>query len=711
MQSQQSTPVPTESLTYMRRRLTNPEFSTSILADYARTLCDDLAEAFGADNVVTVSEFDQGAFDGAYDPSLPTLAVDVAQSVAGAELVGVAEANAPERALNVLYLLMHEGSVRMESDDDGAPRMTAAEGIMFVSGGLMYGRLPFPVRVDAVQSADTTVLEQCDALGIPTMEDAALMRNGCDKSVLPHMALPPEVLPAQRYARDQVQHELAQGGLVVKPASRMCGLGVKMFDDQTHASELFAYHDYLYEHGYEPLIEERIISWPFVDPTTNERLDWNTRAILAHGKPVGMYVRADIQGGPVNKTISARSLLPEDSVPYFANPETADEVLGKLHRAARMIGLLYPKGHLGLDLTVDESGRVRVYELNVRRIGGLQTITALRTADKLAQAQLLRQQWIDALHRQQQAVATHTNKQAPRSFASSFFGLVVAASNAKPIGLHGRINPVALNDGDVDVAEHVALYDCVAARYLLAFDNRDAYTSRRMGRMLQEHFPLEVTPDLWRIVTMAIDPHEFEPLIDAGERFFPREKAFALARSVIAARSFDLRGVNRAWQAALANGATQEECGRAVAYFLRQPFTQILRNYEGPEREAINNTIDVAMALGIRHGYKGVVQMHALQEAPRRHKRDRVFAAQLRFIMAAGCGEYAAATALVPQLMRMSARDRAATDIFVDAIHKDVLLRSPEGQKLFNEYRARRQSVTERIRSVLSAYLRVAIAR
>lgn len=354
-----------------------------------------------------------------YDAALPTIVIDATGAFSGSELVAVAAQRrriAGKPSCNVVLMPSSTDCGRIV-EHQGESNLEVEHGILIGQTGVLVrrGKLSRPVRADLVETTNKGFLRQCQEAGIPTLNDPDLAELHNTKCLDP-LADVPGVYAPRRLAPADMWREDAAGGYVIKPSSGSLGRGVRMFEGETNRDEAIAYYEFLAVHGYEPVVERRVVSWPLYrsaasgeagDPANSkteqgsrsgERLDWNVRALIACGKLIGMYVRADEWGGPINKSAGAEAIALHDLGQYVESPAIAAMLTEKLTTAGKALAEHITTGIAGADLVIDENGNAFVYEINVGSTGGLQTMAKFENGieQKLAAADRLLEAWMDA---------------------------------------------------------------------------------------------------------------------------------------------------------------------------------------------------------------------------------------------------------------------------------------------------------------------------
>lgn len=339
-------------------------------------------------------------FDRVYNPQCPTILYDVNNMFSGAELLGIANARSTNKKVNIIYGNMATVGMTYESTDDGRPRPVIARGhLVNAQGQVLYGDFLKDVPIMAIETVDPELLSHFESQGIPTLSSTKMMQHFNDKQLLETIEEKTGIIVPRRFTLD----ELKEGNdIVIKPSTTSQGRGV--YFGKQHNRQLAdwkRYYTYLANHGYEPVIEERIACWPLFDPETGDRLDWNVRAIVNAGGLIDMYIRAGAEASAVNKSTGAKAILTQDIGEYLGDTPiaSAQVIRESLRIAAGAFAEAYPDTLFGIDLTINTRGEVVLFEANAGNVGGVQTIASLSkrtTHSKLRPAKAL----LDALPKQ-----------------------------------------------------------------------------------------------------------------------------------------------------------------------------------------------------------------------------------------------------------------------------------------------------------------------
>lgn len=322
--------------------------------------------------------FNEDVWEALYDPNLPTLAFDVDGCFSGFELVAMA---AQQRRLdgqascNIVLFSSSTNCGEIATNRYGERWLEFHHGMLLNHlGEVAVGEFPQRVAVDVVETTHASFLRQCAESGIVTLNHPDQADRYNSKRALD---LTGDVRSPQRYTLDQLWSDDDSAEYVIKPSSGSGGRGVRMFKGVDQKDAAIAYYAFLEEHGYEPIIEHRVTSWPLHKPGQDQRLDWNVRGLIANGELVDMYIRADKLGKPINRGQGAARLRLSDLSHYVDSRETATRLTEQLLYAGHDLARRVPTGMAGVDMTIGEDEQAYIYEINVGNTGGLQTIAEL----------------------------------------------------------------------------------------------------------------------------------------------------------------------------------------------------------------------------------------------------------------------------------------------------------------------------------------------
>ena len=347
--------------------LLHADYRSRALAITAEYAASELIDVLGTPASVQEATSDQLAE--VYDPSLPTVAIDLWNSFGGSSLLGIANSRQlqSDRTFNIMYVDNVAAGLRLI---DG--QLTAGAGIFInKSGTVLTKQFYSPVPIAIYETVELSLLTTLENLGVPTLSKSTDHHYFNDKSKVSEIGAASSLVTPAVLAVESLASEV---DAVIKPSKGSQGRGVyftaSLAEDSVH------YHRFLSERGYEPVIEERVDCWPAHDPKTSEPLDWNVRALISDGELVDMYVRAGAHASAVNKSTGARTVPMNKFYRFLHSSEASAKILSStLKHAAEDFAHEYDDTFItGIDLTVNSLGQVVFFEANAGNVGGIQTI-------------------------------------------------------------------------------------------------------------------------------------------------------------------------------------------------------------------------------------------------------------------------------------------------------------------------------------------------
>jgi hypothetical protein len=665
-----------ESLTLaqVRELLRQPEVRAEATRHLGEDMRANLTYYLGESYNTPPVALDEACFTAHYDPSLPTIAIDANMTFSGSELIGVVAAEQPGTA-NIFYFSPSAGHARFAtSANRTANRLDLQEGAMILPGGVVAaGSFPAPVSVDRLETTDANILRQCNEFDIPTFNTVDTIATYNDKSHLARLLEPTLAHPPARITPDVFRSTDDITDLVIKPTKHSQGRGVLLTDETNKPDDVHRLYDFLDTKGYEPVIEERIKSWPLRDPESGERLDWNVRALASQGELVGMYVRADTWGMPVNLSLSARALTLDQLADYINDSCVAEEIIRNLSEAAESIAHTHQTGLLGIDLTIDETGTPRVFEVNGGNAGGLQTIARITEdpTDKCAGAKRMLDAWLAA-------TCPTPSDEMPTVYEhleASLDALVHEQQHQKTIA---TLSPEAVTTEHAQ-STTVALWAIVARN--AAFGQLDIATVAEFDRLLFEEYPLELQQCLGHIITGPANLETYNNYLTTYESLFPADPELPVLRGIIAAKRFDLQSYQAAYQSAIELGVDEGAFQHRTEKFLNRTLARFMRPQGEPAEidpeyalEGVCRTICIA---GVD---VAIATMTTLREQS--SDSEAAFYRDLEFLMTVSLGHYDQALALIASSNEVS----DAAYEFVLNSHRSILMQTPEGVAFFTQF-------------------------
>lgn len=457
------------------------------------------------------------------DPSLPTVAIDTIYGFSGSELMGVV-AGGETKKLNILFTTFSTPDVVLAAGEHGTQWVEVNGATLLADDGtIRHGPLQKPVRADLVVTADMGLLQQLEGVEVSSLHNLEQEEIIGDKrnldQLLPHVSLAPHRL--DRTALSD------RSDVVIKPASEAQGLGVLIGDDETDASELQAHFDFLEQNGYDPIIEERIKSWPLQDPETGERLDWNVRALVGGNRLLDMYIRAQAWGSPVNKSLGARAITMSQLHEFAGDESYARELRGILDAAADSVARTLPIQFGGIDLTINESGEPKIFEVNGGYSGGVQTIGFYEEerARKLQSAGILYDQWTEQL----QVSAPSEQALSLARFTPSLAAMMHAGNRVNADKLFREYQP-----NTAHTSEYVTRNALTYLGYEQITANILSYDMEKVETLFRDN-PLEADSYLSTIAMYCLSDRECAHLVRTTDRYLAPDQSRALLMDGFAA--------------------------------------------------------------------------------------------------------------------------------------------------------------------------------
>lgn len=331
----------------------------------------------------TPLELTENKFHTLYDPLLPTVAFDATHALSGAELIGMSAARGTKKEVNVVFLNMATCGFTYSQQADGSV-IGSAQRVHIIDGqgNVLSGEMPEAVRIDAIESVDIELLNALNTAGFSTLSNPENLKKYEDKHLLGEIGLNAAIQIPTRFSIDDVSID---NDVVIKPSNASQGRGIYFGSQHNRTVDDWQrYYTYLDQKNYAPVIEERVDCWPFFDPKTGEKLDWNVRAIISHGKVIDMYIRAGAEASAVNKSTGAKAIPMQDLSRYLGDdaPASANVIKGSLLAAAESLAESMDDFIIGADLTINSMGEVVTFEVNAGHVGGLQTMAGLEEGSK-----------------------------------------------------------------------------------------------------------------------------------------------------------------------------------------------------------------------------------------------------------------------------------------------------------------------------------------
>jgi len=657
---------------------------TGLLADEVQANLDKYLGTATAEGHTAVL-IDEEMASTLIDPSLPTIAIDTVSTFSGSELLGLVSAE-PDTRANIIYISTSAKNAEIIAATESRPaELVVTSGTMVLPDGqVVYGKLPTPIRVDALETVDPSILKQCQGLGIPTFYAPETVRACNDKRRLGELVQTTSVALPTRIPTEAFLGSSSTDNVVIKPSRESLGRGVLITGDDASPELTKNTFAFLAERGYEPIVEERIKSWPLIDPATGERLDWNVRAIISHGTLLGMYIRVGTWGTPINMARDARAIPIEDLGLYLSDPSVATMLVGKLTEAAAGVAREQPLSLAGIDLTVDESGRAHLFELNAGRVGGIQTIAELseQRDNKLRISRSLLRSLLNAAP--PKTIYVPPSEDAQRvPLESSITNLL---DNAHRLGLERRLT-------EIHPAIMIpAMHGDRTAMMTWLLTIRETYSANRdtvneIDGVLFDTYPLEIVQYIPSLVIRSSTPVEYESHLHLIEQLFPDSIDGPIARTTIAAARYDLNAYRQAADIAYEKGVSPALLQKRNRGAMLYPFYANLDPLESNDSTVVAGIVLDTWDIYLSSGY-GAAAAFVDQQSSRLTdlgQEGSWFLADLQFVLAVGSRHYDEALEIYTHVINDA--NEVATD-FVYERDRDFIRQDVEGLLFYAKFSA-----------------------
>jgi hypothetical protein len=517
-----------KDLESLQAYLASPE-SVSETREHAAKMLKENLESYGVGRSIEPLGMDTELMEMLIDRQAVTILVDSYYGFAGSDTLGLVSLN-DGTSVNVIYSPLASVDSSIGEYDDGTHSMLIKGGsIVTPSGHVVYGPFAKPLTADLLITSDIVAMKQAETLGVPIVQKVEDELLSLNKQHLSALFADTQLLAA-RYTDDALTQTT---DLVIKPSRQQRGLGVLIGGDDTSSEELQKHYNFLADMNQEPLIEERIKSWPIHDPETGHRLDWNVRALIGNQKLLGMYIRADEWGRPVNKSLGARAILMHQLDTYASDTTYSAELQAILEEAGTQLAQNIPYGFGSLDLTVDEGGNARLFEINGARSGGVQTLARYEQniEGKLRVPKQLIQQWAGISPNADDSRALIAEQRVKTGLSSMIFA--ADAMKRKLFLPELTYDATVLEETNDQLAHYRILFE-------KAMDARKTFDISAYKTLFQT-FPMEVADDLFMLtvnIRTLEDSRTFEAL--AQTYLLPNEERDIHLAAFTAGRSFNI---------------------------------------------------------------------------------------------------------------------------------------------------------------------------
>lgn len=395
--------------------LDNKEALFTILDRKARRMARDTAEyKLNGEQSPEAYRLDKAHFDRLYDKELPTLVIDLCCSYRNSELTGQAAQIIRDRvgeSINIVYARPDTDSVSLvvAEDDEGvkgAVRVT--HGILIDADGNTYaGELPEAVHSDTIETNNMLFLEQCEELGIETLNRPDSFRMYEYKEDLSLLAAEAGIQSPLRLDRLPEFYNHQFRTMVTKPRNESGGAkGVRVYNTYVsflesmriavgkenypesstrYSQSLFSgafgsnvegYWYFLKAGGYEPYQEQYIESFPLYDSHGN-KVSWSVRHNIGANELLGTYIRINTTWEPTNQSHGSQNISLEEFRDMLEDKERADMIINQIIHDGNKLARVIEGGIAGVDVIIGEDAKSYLIEVNLGQVGGLNRQTAL----------------------------------------------------------------------------------------------------------------------------------------------------------------------------------------------------------------------------------------------------------------------------------------------------------------------------------------------
>ncbi|RYX78999.1 hypothetical protein EON76_04805 [bacterium] len=579
----------------------------SELHELATSMQGELGQYFNARMNLQPKPLDQDSFGVIYDPSLPTIVVDPDHTFSGSELLGIASHDEDLRA-NILYVSTAIDSVSIASDEiTGRSELHVQSGAAVLPDGqVVYGDFAHPIVADIIETADMAVIEQCETYGIASFHSSKNMRRFNDKNLLGTLSSNAYSYTPQRIDEDSLMKMTTTDNLVIKPSKQSQGRGVLLTDNDANVDHTKRFYSYLKGKGYEPIVERRARSYEINHPETGERLDWNVRALLSYGELVGVYVRADAWGGPVNMSLSADSISMDDFPHYFQNSDDAWQVMNALHDSAQAVAEENPSSLIGIDLTVDEDMKACLFEINNANTGGVQTIAKMENTydDKMEVTRRILKKFIEHAPPKSDTLDTNVSRSIPLEPSFDTIAAKAYASDRQ----YNQLQNIDIHEVPNNDDERFGTVLALAAIHTNIRRMLNDYSGfNEAGERLLSQYPLESRRYVYDMYARLDRPSKRDSLTSYLSEYaevFPDDFESLGLQSGLAASSMDLKLYKRTYESFKEKFADKTaHFYRFAAHSFETRFSTLTNDMNEDDKKLFNETLEGAITTYCEFGY------------------------------------------------------------------------------------------------------------
>lgn len=670
----------------LRAELRTAENTATLVDLQAKNAQSSLNYSIGNSDKPTAEPFTPESFSALHDLSRPTVLIDYQSSYSGIELVGMA-AQRYKIPVNLVYTSFASGSTLLterEGDMNGSAVVSSGF-IVDAFGQVHYGDFPTNISAQLIETSAISTMQQAEALGVPTSQSSVESLLLGDKDTLELLTQGTGLNAPRRISYDELSDPEVSSNVVIKPSKLGQGIGVFIADEHTtpeHAQKVYCY---LQESGYAPIIESKIHCLPATDPETGDILDWNVRALIFNGQPIGAYVRADHAGKPVNRCNGAMAIPLDDFASYFADSATAERAMALLHNGIAIAASNYPSGYIGVDLTITPDFEDYIFEVNGSKSGGLQTIAhiastaegALESSTRLAEAYYKMSSALDARSPSQQGSLYYP--------VPDFGDLAFAAHGIDKDDLLAMIpiERLPLHDGSFGHGRRLALE---AIRDISQQDGSFSDMTEAV-KILQRENSL----DAKRVSSLIWAPHkdlpELSETVALIASLYPNDTKWLNHQAAIAAARFDIAELRAIYKRIKSSEAKAEPIGIGMLMFIMLQNNPMLSRELSPANDPHLDLTAIALkavAMCCEDDDSSVSEYLSRVRAEAPNKLEQSIA-RLDFILALGDRRYDDATLL----LQSCDDDFYYSDFVFETVMQEMrpsITSNPEGLLFYADY-------------------------
>lgn len=489
--------------------LRSEELVAQHLAATAIYTYDDIHQTTTPDDAHPASHFqllDKPAWQKCIDPALPTIGLLASERHSGNGLLAKTAQHLRQRGNPIANLVMIPDAAYGRQWHDGQAYYIQQGVIVDPEGTVYFGHFPEPLRLDC-----HTTLSHMRPYGDPPLPsyindpaDELLLENKTAiEQKLRHAGIPTiptlyaNAMPQDPELHNVIRDYMTNGqAIVVKPNDGNLGTAVLMADPRLHDAEEIV--SKLQSH---PNSNQKFLVQPWIQcPTlhfreTGVQADWNIRALLYNGAPIGMYARVGRFGEPINISRSAGAYSLDEVFAMYQWPEKRRAaVTANIWNLCRRIGDTFPgSGILSADIVLQQSLQSTVMELNGEYSGGLPNILRTTPEHRYDESLIVAVQSLDKLARGlRRRNESSPIAQPPRHDPASLMDCIWQYRTLNKDAKHPQITyfaAAALNHiySDLTDAEKVLARPLLAAHGLIE-DNLTLPSNQRIDDSIARYF-------------------------------------------------------------------------------------------------------------------------------------------------------------------------------------------------------------------------------